>query len=87
MSTAGLKGINAVGHKGWVTVRCRICGRKLDLTLDVVYVCPYCRDKYDAYFCAADAKRLHYKCPFCGRQLEPITPWLRAQQPRPTRRR
>jgi uncharacterized protein (UPF0212 family) len=41
-----------------------------------VYVCPHCREKYDAYFCAADARRLHYRCPFCGRRLELITPWI-----------
>jgi len=76
VSTAGLKGINAVGHRGWVQVKCRICATKLDTTLDIVYVCPHCRDKYDAYFCAADAKRLHYRCPFCGRSLELITPWI-----------
>ncbi len=82
MSTAGLKGINAVGHLGWVEVKCRICARKLDVTVDIVYACPYCKDKYEAYFCPADAKRLHYRCPFCGRELQPITPWIVQQRKR-----
>jgi predicted amidophosphoribosyltransferase len=82
MSTAGLRGINYAGHKGWTEIKCRVCALKLDLTLDVVYACSYCKDKYEAYFCPADAKRLHYKCPFCGRKLEPITPWLLQQERR-----
>jgi len=82
VSTAGLKGINAAGHRGWVTVKCRICATKLDTTLDIVYVCPHCREKYDAYFCAADARRLHYRCPFCGRRLELITPWVAERRSR-----
>ncbi len=69
MSTAGLKGINAAGHLGWVTRKCRICAKKLDLTVDVVYVCKACMKTREAYFCPADAKRLHYRCPFCGREL------------------
>ncbi len=82
MSSAGLRGINAVGHLGWVEVKCRICARKMDVTTDIVYACPACEEKYEAYFCPADAKRLHYRCPFCGRELTPITPTL-AEERRP----
>ena len=76
MSTAGLKGINAAGHDGWITVKCRVCARILDLTEDITYVCRYCETKYDAYFCPADAKRLRYRCPYCGRELTLYNPWL-----------
>ena len=88
MSTSGLKGINAVGHLGWVKYKCRICARVLDISEDIVYACPSCKDKYNAYFCSADAKRLHYRCPFCGRELTPISPWLveTRQETRQTRR-
>jgi len=55
-----------MGHKGWVKVKCIICGKRMDLTNDEVYVCPKCRELYHAYFCYADAKVLHYKCPFCN---------------------
>ena len=80
MSTAGLKGVNAFGHLGWVTKKCRICAAKIDITRDLYYVCPHCKDRYDAYFCPADAKRLHYRCPFCGRELKPVN--IALYQPR-----
>ena len=82
--TLGLdKGTNAHGHVGWVTVRCRVCGRYLSLTgqqpgsvrkIEVVYYCPHCAKDYGAYFCAADARMIKYKCPFCGRDLKIATP-------------
>ncbi|MCE4608459.1 MAG: hypothetical protein F7B61_05830 [Caldisphaeraceae archaeon] len=81
--TIGLaKGINASGHVGWVTVRCRICGRYMDLSgqkpgsrhEEVVYMCPKCSKTVEAYFCAADAKRLGYRCPYCGSQLVLASP-------------
>jgi len=82
--TLGLnKGTNAHGHMGWMLVRCRVCGRYLSLTgqkpgsgrkTEVVYACKYCAQKYGAYFCHADARRTHYRCPFCGRELVLITP-------------
>ncbi|HIP65544.1 MAG TPA: hypothetical protein EYH08_03350 [Pyrodictium sp.] len=71
VSTAGLKGVNASGHAGWIEVKCRICALKMDVTTDPVYVCPACMEKYEAYFCPADARRLHHRCPFCGRELVP----------------
>ena len=82
--TLGLhKGTNAHGHIGWVTVRCRVCGRYLSLTgqkpgaarrIEIVYHCPKCAQTYGAYFCAADARMLKYTCPFCGGPLKEATP-------------
>jgi len=78
-----LKGTNAWGHIGWVTVYCRVCGRRLSLTgqkpgsarkIEVVYYCPKCAERYGAYFCAADARALKYRCPFCGGRLEIASP-------------
>ncbi|MCE4617372.1 MAG: hypothetical protein F7C32_02170 [Desulfurococcales archaeon] len=69
MTIGKVRGINSSGHKGWFTVYCSICARPLDLTKDVVYTCPSCRDKYEAYFCQADARRLGYRCPYCRREL------------------
>jgi DNA-directed RNA polymerase subunit RPC12/RpoP len=78
-----LKGVNAAGHIGWITVRCAICGAKLSLTgqkprggrrFEPVYACPKCSKKFNAYFCAADAKRLKYRCPYCGSKLVLVTP-------------
>ncbi len=68
-----IKGVNAQGHLGWVTVRCRICNRKLDVTKHPVYKCPKCEKKYQAYFCEADARVLHYKCPYCRTPLVPFS--------------
>jgi DNA-directed RNA polymerase subunit RPC12/RpoP len=73
MTIGKVRGLNTSGHRGWFTVYCRICGRPLDLTKDVVYACPTCKDKYEAYFCSADARRVGYKCPFCGKQLEIVS--------------
>jgi len=64
-----VKGVNAHGHLGWVTVRCRICARLEDYTRAVVYVCPNCYTKFQAYFCSSCAKVLHYKCPYCRSEL------------------
>jgi len=69
MSFGRIKGVNAQGHHGWVSVRCRVCNKKLDTTRNVVFKCPKCATKYDAYFCEADARVLHYRCPFCNEQL------------------
>lgn len=73
MSVGKAKGINTHGHLGWVTVKCRICAAKLDVTKRLVYRCPQCYvDPVRAYFCEADARRLRYKCPFCGKKLETL---------------
>ncbi|AFZ71026.1 hypothetical protein Calag_1314 [Caldisphaera lagunensis DSM 15908] len=83
--TIGLaKGANSMGHVGWITVRCRICGRYLDLSgqkpnarhEEVVYACPKCAKTLNVYFCAADAKRLRYHCPYCGSQLTVVSPLI-----------
>ncbi len=71
MSLGSIAGAAAMGHKGWVTARCYICGKKLDLTKDTVYYCPKCHSReYKIFYCVADAKRLHYKCPFDGVELK-----------------
>lgn len=81
--TVGLnKGTNGLGHIGWVSVRCRICGTYLDLTgqppgarrIDIVYACPRCASDYGAFFCRADARRVKYSCPFCGSRLVVVSP-------------
>lgn len=81
--TVGLsKGTWTWGHVGWVTVYCRVCGTRLNLSgqkprsrrVEVVYACPKCAAKYGAYFCAADARFLKYTCPFCGSKLEIVSP-------------
>jgi len=74
MTIGKLRGTNAMGHLGWITVRCRVCGRLLDLSgqkpgsrkFEVVYACPKCAAKLGAYFCSADARSLKYRCPFCS---------------------
>ncbi len=75
MTIGLLKGTNSPGHKGWTHVKCRICGKELDLfrAIDTgdVYYCPKCAKTRGAYFCAADAKRLKYRCPYCGSELKP----------------
>jgi len=73
MSFGRIKGVNAHGHLGWVTVKCRLCGKKMDYTRQVVYKCPKCAEKYQAYFCDADARVLHYRCPFCREKLVPLS--------------
>ncbi len=72
MTIGLLKGVNTGGHLGWVTVRCRICNRKLEVTREPVYVCPKCRDSQDAYFCEAHARKVKHRCPYCGTELEPL---------------
>ena len=72
MSLGSAAGSNAMGHRGWVRVRCVICAKWLDITSDDVYVCPKCRDTLRAYFCYPHAKNLHYKCPYCKNNLTPL---------------
>ena len=71
MTIGLLKGINAPGHKGWSTVKCSICKKKLDLfeAIDTgeVYVCTKC----NSFFCIADARRVKYRCPYDGAELQP----------------
>lgn len=83
MTIGLLKGTNAAGHIGWVTVYCAVCSTRLNLTgqkprgarrYEVVYACPKCTEKYEAYFCAADARAVKYKCPYCGTKLELVSP-------------
>ncbi|GAB6148262.1 hypothetical protein JCM10135_08040 [Stetteria hydrogenophila] len=82
MTIGLLKGSWSWGHKGWLRVYCRVCGAALDLSgqkprtrkTEVVYACPKCAAKYEAYFCAADARALKYTCPFCGSKLEIVSP-------------
>ncbi len=76
MTIGLLKGVNKAGHKGWTTVKCVICHRDLDLFKAVdtgdVYYCPKClKAGREAYFCAAHARNVHYKCPLCGSELKP----------------
>jgi predicted Zn-ribbon and HTH transcriptional regulator len=71
-----LRGANKSGHRGWVTEKCIICATTLDLfhayDLKNVYYCPKCLSQgIKAYFCAADARKVHYKCPFCKSELKP----------------
>lgn len=74
--TIGLfKGVNSAGHKGWSTVYCIICNKKLDVFQAYeqknIYYCPECRGKgVDAYFCHAHASNVHFKCPFCKGELK-----------------
>ena len=67
-----LVGANAAGHLGWVTRFCKICSRKLVVGVDAIYVCPKCGHITGAYYCLADYKRLHGKCPYCKNELTPI---------------
>jgi hypothetical protein len=84
--TVGIaKGINAMGHLGWVTVRCRICATWLDITggvgrvkKSIVYACPRCAQEYEAYFCRACAKKVRYTCPYCRSPLTLVTPLVEA---------
>ncbi len=70
MSTGLFKGVNAMGHIGWVRRKCRICARTLIIGRDMVYHCPKCSKDRDAFFCEADYKRLKGRCPFCGSELK-----------------
>ncbi|MFN4046316.1 MAG: hypothetical protein ACK4H7_03135 [Acidilobaceae archaeon] len=85
MTVGMAKGTNAMGHLGWVTVRCRVCGIWLDLTGGagrgrkmVAYACPRCSKTLEAFFCSPCAKKVKYTCPYCGTQLTPVTPLLEA---------
>ena len=88
MTVGKIRGTNAMGTLGWVTVRCRVCGRLLDLTgqrpgskkFEPVYACPKCASTLGAYFCAADARSLKYRCPFCGSDLVLVSPLLQEEQ-------
>uniref|UniRef100_A0A7C5USE8 Uncharacterized protein n=1 Tax=Ignisphaera aggregans TaxID=334771 RepID=A0A7C5USE8_9CREN len=64
------RGCNSSGHKGWYEVKCRICAKKIYLGDDIIYYCPKCAQKYDAYFCLADAKRVYMRCPYCEGELQ-----------------
>lgn len=59
------RGANSMGHKGWHEFKCAICAKKLYIGDTVTFKCPKC----DTYFCEADAKRLRYRCPYCGSDL------------------
>ncbi|HDN75530.1 MAG: hypothetical protein DRO18_00245 [Thermoprotei archaeon] len=68
-----LLGTNAGGHLGWITKRCVICNRRLIVGKDKIYHCPKCvKLGIQAYFCEADGKVLHGKCPYCGNELVPL---------------
>lgn len=69
MSIGKIKGANAHGHLGWVTVRCRVCARLEDFTRSVIYICPNCNKKFPSYFCPSCARVLHYRCPYCRNEL------------------
>ncbi len=64
------RGTNAAGHKGWYEVKCRICAKKLYIGDSIVYHCPKCVQQFEAYFCEAHARKLHYRCPYCGTELK-----------------
>jgi predicted RNA-binding Zn-ribbon protein involved in translation (DUF1610 family) len=71
-----LQGVNKSGHRGWTTEKCILCATTLDFLqgydLKNIYYCPRCLEsRVKAYFCAADARKVHYKCPFCGSELKP----------------
>lgn len=67
-----LLGNNACGHLGWVTKYCSICSRKLVVGSNAIYTCPKCGHTLNAYFCLADYRRLHGKCPYCKSELIPV---------------
>jgi len=68
-----LMGTNAGGHLGWIQKRCAICNRKLIVGKDRVYQCPRCvKLGIPAYFCEADYRVVHGRCPYCRTELKPI---------------
>ncbi len=71
MTIGLLKGVNSPGHKGWTTRKCCICNKILDLFEAVdtgdVYYCPKCGN----FFCVADARKVKYRCPFDGSEIQP----------------
>lgn len=76
MTVGLLKGANKSGHRGWTTEKCIICNTTIDFfhgyDQKSVYYCPKCIEQgLKAYFCAADSRKLHYKCPFCKGELKP----------------
>lgn len=64
-----LVGTNSGGYLGWVLRYCSICNRKLMIGSDAMYTCPKCNN---TYYCLADYKRLHGKCPHCKSDLIPL---------------
>ncbi len=71
MSLGSIAGASAMGHRGWITARCYVCAKKLNVVKDTIYYCPKCHSKgHKILYCDADAKRLHYKCPFDGSELK-----------------
>ncbi|QOR94860.1 hypothetical protein IMZ38_02780 [Thermosphaera chiliense] len=79
MTSGLIKGVNKPGHKGWTTEKCIICKTNIDLYEayegNNAYYCPKCLSQgVKAYFCSADARRVHYKCPYCKSELKPYYP-------------
>lgn len=78
--TIGLfKGASKTGHRGWTTVYCAICSTKLDVFKAVdekhIYYCQSCTSKgFEAFFCTAHARNLHFKCPYCKSEIKPYFP-------------
>jgi hypothetical protein len=71
-SMAKLIGSNAGGNLGWVIKYCKICNKKLVVGVNAIYVCPKCTPTLNTYYCLAEYKRLHGKCPYCRSDLTPI---------------
>ncbi|MGC9148348.1 MAG: hypothetical protein ACP5GI_02755 [Sulfolobales archaeon] len=63
-------GVNTKGHRGWVILRCGICNKKLYVGEDIIYICPNCSKTRKVVFCKACARITHYKCPYCGTELQ-----------------
>jgi len=76
MTGGMLRGVNKSGHRGWTTEKCILCATTLDFLqgydLKNIYYCPRClENNVKAYFCVADSRKVHFKCPFCGSELKP----------------
>ncbi|MEM1627968.1 MAG: hypothetical protein QW551_01655 [Desulfurococcaceae archaeon] len=74
MTIGMLKGANKAGHKGWTTEKCILCSTVLDFFVSYdtknIYYCPKCLEQgIKAYFCVADARKVHYRCPYCKTEL------------------
>lgn len=64
-------GTNTRGHKGWVTLRCSICNKKMIVGEEQIYICPKCSvGARKIAFCRACARITHYRCPYCGTELQ-----------------
>lgn len=75
MTIGMLRGVNKAGHRGWITEKCIMCATKLDFyhayDSKNIYYCPRCIETgLKAYFCIADAKKVHYRCPYCRSELK-----------------